>query len=168
MTIKTQLWSPDTCECEIEEIWDTEVPNSNQVFYFHNVCTTHELLIKNKPKLSKADFDKKRNDTLTLYEGLLDANKERNLKEHDEHPSNIKKREAIKEMKKDSKFQKHALKTEAKLDNERSGLVNRLDNFKDDMMARAMTGLNSEYSLIAQEVYEKIKEEMRLKAFPNG
>ena len=44
MTIKTTTWSPDTCGCEIEYDWDTEVPQASRTHTLKQInrrCPAH-------------------------------------------------------------------------------------------------------------------------------
>jgi|RhisoiCoNPM_1038542.scaffolds.fasta_scaffold06513_2 hypothetical protein len=157
----TQTWSPDTCECKFEQIVDEQ--GNIDLFFVHNVCSKHEPLVKNKPRLSKNNADKKKSDIVKQKEKFLSDNRERNLKKHDEDPLNVSRRKAANESKMIAGLEKHGLMMEAKLDSERQNIVTHLDRFESDMMEETIVGINSTYALDSKEVYDKVIEEQRIK-----
>lgn len=47
MAKRTQLFSPDTCQCQIHEEWDDETSNETRFHTFHHmerVCSAHQNL----------------------------------------------------------------------------------------------------------------------------
>jgi hypothetical protein len=163
MVLYHQTFSPSTCSCIIEEQFEhdpeTGLNGNASLWFFHYVCPKHEPLVKNKPKLSNEEFDKKIIDTVKHHEFLLSENRKRHMKDFDEHPVRKQKTESIKWMKMLKSTEKHALKMEAALDSERIRTVNFLDNHDNDSMHYLLSGLYSPYAFIAQEVYDQIKKE---------
>lgn len=64
--IKTTRWQPDTCDCDIEYQWDTDVPQDariHTVSKINRACKAHEKLA------TKEDH----------FEKVLDENKRKNI-----------------------------------------------------------------------------------------
>ena len=159
--VKTQLWSPSSCQCVFEQLVDDSVePAVLSLYFVHNVCPTHEPLVVNKPKLNKQTLDSKRDEVMQRVVTQLSNNRVRNLQQLDN--SQKKKRDIIKEMKKEARMEIHALRMEAKLDVERGNIERGLDAWEDEMKLQFFEGIFSTYAFNAQEVYDKVLEEQRL------
>jgi len=163
MILYHQTFSPSTCECVIEQQFEhDEVTGLNgqpTLWFFHNVCIKHEPLVKDKPKLSIKDWNKKRDDIFKHHEFLLTKNRERHLKDFDSHPSRKAKQQAIKDMKSSFSGERHALRMESEFDNERTQQEAFLDRHESDSMDKVLIGIHSKYAFIAQDVYDKIMQE---------
>lgn len=161
MTTKTQLWSPDTCECVFEEIYELEDPdNTKRIFFAHNVCSKHEPIALTK-KLSKKEIEDKQIETLDTVNVLLKNNRDKNVSDLKNHPKRVKTREAIKEMKKSARLEQHALLLESKLDAEEYEQSINLDRFENERKVTVTQAIISPHAFTAQDVYEKVKQEQR-------
>ena len=83
------------------------------------------------------------------------------MKNFDNHPSRVDRREAIKQMKMLKDWEQNALWMEAKMDIERQQTVRGLEEFENENMFRLMTGLNSKYSMFAKEIHDAILSEQQ-------
>ena len=166
MVLYHQTFSPSACGCVIEQQFEhdevTGLNDNPQLWFFHFVCAAHEPLVKNKPK--PANIEQQRKKIIDHHTKLLQDNRQRHLKDFDEHPSRKQKRDAINEMKKLFDTEKHALRMEAAMDQERDTTVVFLDKHQDESMDYLLTGLHSPYALVAQEVYDKIMQEQSTNA----
>jgi hypothetical protein len=157
-----QTFSPSSCECVFEQEFDhneeTGLNGQPRFLFAHKICSKHEPLVKNKPKLSLSEWTKKRQDIAKHKEFLLKRNRDKHLKDFDEHPTRKEKREAIKEMKMLKDTEKHALRIEEQMQIEYDHQITFLDNHEDGSMSQMLTGLHSPYALIAQEVYDTIMQ----------
>jgi hypothetical protein len=158
MALSHQLFTSD-CGCEIEQLHDPDEGIQPIPIVLHKVCGKHEAVVKNKRRLSMATFGKKRDEILERYQTILYKNRERHLKEFDNHPSRVEKRKAIAEMKVLKDWEKHALIAEEKMGIERDQTIRFLDEHEQSNMFRLMTGLNSQYSMFAKEVHDAIMSE---------
>ena len=153
-----QTFSPATCECVIEQ----EVDDNGNVslLFFHTVCAKHEPIVKNKPKLSKQDLDKKRKEVSDKRLKLLSDNRIKNLKQFDDHPQRKQVAESIAEIKR-SQNEQLGLKLEAKFNEERMKVEHALDRHEDKSMDELLIGIHSPYAFNSQEVYDAISEEQK-------
>src|SRR6185503_2607981 len=155
-----QTFSPSSCECVFEQEFDhdeiTGLNGQPRLLFAHRICSKHEPLVKNKPKLSLVDWNKKRQDIVKHKEFLLKKNRERHLKDFDEHPTRKEKREAVNQMKMLKDTEKHALRIEEQMQMEYDHQIRVLNNHEDDSMSQMLTGMLSPYAFVAQEVYDKV------------
>lgn len=163
-----QKVSPSVCKCVYEEQfeYDTvakEVIGQPSLWFFHNVCERHEPLVKNKQQLKKADLDKNRQDIADHHLFLLQNNRQRHLKDFDEHPERKKVKDILIEMKKSANIvtKNRASKIESQIDEERKSQERFLDNHEDKSMNEVLIGIHSPYAFNAQEVYDAIQQEFR-------
>jgi hypothetical protein len=164
MVLYHQTFSPSTCECVIEEQFEhNEVTGDNEqptLWFFHKICNKHLPLVENKPKLSKSKLSNKRKEIADHHLKLLEDNRKRHLKEFDEHPTRKQQLETIEQMK-TTTFTAHALRIQAKLNEERDRQVKVLDDHEDNSMNFLLVGIHSPYAFIAQDVYDAIRQEQR-------
>lgn len=163
-----QKVSPSVCKCVYEEQYEydpvlKEPISQPSLWFFHEVCERHEPLVKNKPQLKKADIDKKRDDVANHQLFLLQNNRQRHLKDFDEHPERKKVKDILIEMKKsvNTVTRNSANKIESQIDEERKAQERFLDNHEDQSMNEILIGIHSPYAFNAQEVYDAIQEEFR-------
>jgi hypothetical protein len=157
-----QTFSPSSCDCvfeqEFEHDEETGLNGQPRLLFAHNICSKHEHLVKNKPKLSLADWNKKRQDIAKHKEVLLKSNRDRHINDFDNHPTRKRDLKAIREMMEFSDTRTFALKMDAKLNVEMDRVIQFLDNHEEESMSRMLLGLHSQYALIAQEVYDTIMQ----------
>lgn len=163
MILYHQTFSPSTCDCVIEEQFEhDEVTGLNgqaSLWFFHNVCARHEPLVKNKQKLSLQKWQDEIEKTVKHHEFLLSENRKRHLNDFEEHPTRKLKREAIKHMIKIKSTEAHALRIDSELMGERIMVERHLDNHENESMNHVLVGMFSQYAFIAQDVYDKIRQE---------
>ena len=174
MRNKTQRWSPDTCECVFEIIYEyddvTGIASNHKLFFVHNVCPNHEPLVKNKPKLSNDVLEKKIEDTLATINTLLANNRTRHLNDLEESPDRKDKKLKIKLMKLSLVGERTALRIEAELDAELDKNKRFLDGWEDEIRDKAVMAMFSPYAFTAQEVYDAVIAEQKARNIvqPNG
>ena len=160
MTLYHQTFSPSSCECVFEQEFDhdeeTGLNGQPKLLFAHRICSKHEPLVKNKPKLSLADWNKKRQDITKHKEFLLKRNRDRHLKDFEEHPTRKDKREAVNQMKMIKDTERHALRIEEQMQIEYDHQIRVLNKHEDDSMSQMLLGLHSPYAFIAQDVYDAI------------
>jgi len=165
MVLYHQTFSPSTCECVIEQQFEhdeeTELNSNPTLWFFHNVCSKHLPLVEKKPRLGTNQVKQKIEEISKHHEFLLSRNRERHLKDHDEHPSRKQKREVIKQMKLSKNTEKHALLMESQLDAERVKTEGFLDNHDLESMGTLLVGLHYPYAFGSESVYDAIIKEQR-------
>ena len=86
-----QTVSPSSCNCVFEQEFDhddeTGLNENGRFLFAHRICDKHLNLVKNKPKLSLSDWNKKRQEIIKHKEFLLKRNRDRHLKDFEEHPT---------------------------------------------------------------------------------
>jgi len=162
MTIYHQTFSPSTCECVIEEQFEYNettklVEGESSLWFFHKVCTRHEALVINKPKLSDSKLKQERDKIINHHKTLLQNNRVRHLNDFENNQKN--KRDIIKELKKDKNTEPIALGLESEIAAEKSHNESFLDGHETKSMNTLLLGIFSPYAFNAQEVYDKIREE---------
>ena len=168
MTTKTQSWTPP-CGCVFEEIYELEDPDTTKrLFFVRNVCSIHEPIVKNKPKLSKKNLEDKQTEILNTVSTVLQRNKDVNLNGLKNNPNRLSDRVQLKEMKKNANLERHALLLEAKLDAEESDIEVQLDRFTNERIASVTQGIISPYAFTAQEVYDAVRQEQLNSVVTNG
>lgn len=163
MTLQHITFSPTICKCVIEfQYEDTDNPPENTLWFFHNVCSKHEPLVKNKPKLSDNTLKQKRDIISSHHQKLLSDNKINNLKHLDEDPNRVQKANTAKELIKSMDTEQLGLKIEADLQEEKRKIETILDNHADNSMQNLIIGIYSPYAFIAgQEVLDAINQESK-------
>ena len=163
-----QTVSPSVCSCVYEEQFEydevlKQPTGQPSLWFFHNVCERHLPLISNKPAIKKADLDKKRQDIANHQLFLLQKNRERHLKDFDEHPQRKKVKEILVEMKNspDKVTRDGALRVENQIATERLNQEHFLDGHEDKSMNQLLVGIHSPHAFNAQEVYDTIQQEFR-------
>jgi|SRR6476659_952111 len=157
-----QTFSPSNCQCVFEQEFnhdeETGLNGQTRFLFAHKICSKHEHLVKNKPKLSLTDWNKKRQEIVKHKEFLLKRNRDRHLKDFNEHPTRKERREAIQQMKLLKDTERHALKIEEQMQVEYDHQIRFLNNHEDESMSQMLTGLHSPYALIAKEVYDIVMQ----------
>lgn len=171
MTTKTQRWSPNTCECVFEEIYELDESTDNvtekKLFFTHNVCSKHEELVKNKPKLSDNNLEKKREDILATINMLLANNRTRHIKDLESSPDRKDKKSKIKFMKLSLIGERTALRIEAELEAELDRNVRFLDGWENEIRDKAVLAMFSPYAFTAQDVYDAVIQEQKVRNIVN-
>ena len=162
MTTQHITFSPSLCECVVELSYeDTDNPPENKLWFFHKVCDKHLPLVKNKPKLKDTELKQKRDSISKHHEKLLSDNRIRHLDTFDNAEERKQRKETIKLLVKDKDTEKHGLKMDAVIQEERRREERALDSHEDNSMHRLLTGVYSPYAFVAEEVYETILKESR-------
>lgn len=162
MTLQHITFSPLLCECVIElQYEDTDNPPENKLWFFHKVCDKHLPLVQNKPKLKDTELKQKRDAISQHHQKLLENNRTRHLQNFDNAEERKQRKETIKLLVKDKDTEKHALKMDAVIQEERRKEQKALDDHEDNSMHRLLTGIYSPYAFISEAVYEKIQQENR-------
>ena len=160
MVVSFQTYSPDSCECVIEQQYDDEIdPPKVELAFFHTVCAKHKPLVK---EISSNDHEKKAQKIMDSLELALQTNRDRNLKSYDEHPFVVERQNIIKNLKL-SKNEKHGLLLESQADAERGNIVKGLDSHETTATLKLLNGLHSPDTFGTEDVYATILEEQRKK-----
>ena len=147
LTLQHITFSPLLCECVIELSYeDTDNPIENKLWFFHKVCTKHLPLVENKPQLSDNELKQKRDSISKHHEKLLSDNRTRHLNNFDNAEERKQRRETAKELIKSKDTEKHGLKMDAVIQEERRREQKALDDHEDNSMHRLLTGIYSPYA----------------------
>ena len=161
MVIHFQTYSPDTCECVIEQQYDDEIePREVTLAFFHKVCDKHKPLVK---PVSKTEFDRKAKSVMDNINVALSTNRVKNLHTYDNHPHVKEVRRTINTLKFSKETEKHALLLEAQANSERDNIVRGLDGHENSAKAKIFNGLYSPDTFGTEDVYDTILEEQKKK-----
>lgn len=147
------------CGCEVEQLHNPDEGIQPIPIVLNRCCERHEAIVKDKKRLTMTEFNKKSDEIIKRYKGMLDNNRIRHLNEFDNHPFRKEKKQAVQLMKQFKDTERHALVQEAKMNEERNQTVAFLDNHEQENITRLVTGLNSQYSMFAKEVHDAILAE---------